>query len=225
MISGEVAERPAVEPRLGSRRRLARLSAGHLIMIVAGVLAVVANLALLRSVDTRVPVAVAAHDLPAGAPITPSDLALVRVAAEPAVLGQLLTEQRLSDLQGVAARSLQTGELVTTGDLVEPAGPDRLRAMSIPIDPEHAAGGAIRAGDRVDIVAVREGEARFVLTDAEVLAVAGIGGGPLGAVRDFFVTVAIEGDEVLGLAEALDGSTVQVVLSTGAAPLGVEDGG
>lgn len=199
-------------------RRLARLSLGHLIMIVAGLLAVATNLALLRSVDERVLVAVVGRDIRSGSVITSQDLRLTGVAADVAILDLLVTEAEASELAGVAVRDLRAGDLVLQSDVAPSAAPDGRRAMSIPIDPQHAVGGDIATGDRVDVVAVREGIASFVLVDVEVLAVAGAGAGPLGANRDFFVTVAVSDHQALELAEALETASLEVVLSTGAEP-------
>ena len=41
-------------------------------------------------------------------------------------------------------------------DVRLPAAPQRLRAMSIPIDSEHAVGGDLVAGDRIDLISVVE---------------------------------------------------------------------
>ena len=209
---------PIAAPGMPRRRRLARVSLGHLLMVVAGLLAILTNLALLRSADDRVLVAVAARDLPTGSFVTELDLRLAPVAAEPDVLGQLIGQDRVAGVDGIAVRDLRAGDLVKLADLAAPAGPDRRRAMSIPIDRQHAVGGNISVGDRIDVVGTRDGAAAFVVSGLEVIDVAGTGVGPLSN-RDFYITVALFEDEVLRVAEALEDGSIQVILSTGAHPI------
>ncbi len=68
--------------------------------------------------------------------------------------------------------------------------------MSFPLPQARALGGALDAGDRVDVLAVQQGgsEAGYVMTDVEVLDVDGAGGGPLGAPDDFTMTIAVDAD-------------------------------
>ena len=219
MAMHELSDRAALRPTPGiGRRRLTRLSLGHLIMIVAGLLAFLVNLSFLRSVDDRTLVAVAARDMPAGSRVSAADFHLVPVGAEGALLERLVTEDRLEDLEGFLGQDIEAGGLVELADVVASAAPDGLRAMSIPIDSEHAVGGALRAGDVVDVIAVEDGTAGYVLIGARVLAVAGQASGPLGTSRGFYVTLALGSEEALLLAEALAEGSVEVVRSTGAEP-------
>ena len=43
--------------------------------------------------------------------------------------------------------------------------------MSIPVDAEHAVGGELAAGDRIDLILVGDGGPRYILADGEVFAV------------------------------------------------------
>ncbi len=56
------------------------------------------------------------------------------------------------------------------------------------------------------------------MTDVEVLDIDGASGGPLGAPDELTVTLAVDADAAVRLAAALDGGTVTLVRSTGAAP-------
>jgi Flp pilus assembly protein CpaB len=213
-----VAEPVVIGPSKSARRGpFARLSLGHLIMMVAGLLAVAVNLSLLSQRDDLWSVAVAASDLPSGSAVAADDFLMTEVRVDPDVLDQLVTEDRLGEIAGsVTTRSLQAGDLVTAADLAAPSAPHELRAMSIPIDPTRAVGGAIRTGDRVDVIAAGDGRAGYVLTGAEVLAVGSPSGGAFAGPRDFFITVAVDDGGALRLAAALDDATVTVVRSTGA---------
>jgi hypothetical protein len=88
---------------------------------------------------------------------------------------------------------------------------------------EHAAGGALRPGDRIDVISVSDGVARYVAVDLGVISVAEGASGSIGSSLAFHVVVAVEASDALELAEALDTGSVELVRSTGAA--GVERAG
>lgn len=88
--------------------------------------------------------------------------------------------------------------------------------MSVPIEPDHAVAGALRQGDRVDVIEVRDGIATYLVTDAEVLAVpGGEQRGGLGTLSRFSVTLAVDDVTALRLASALRSGSLDVVRSTG----------
>ena len=74
--------------------------------------------------------------------------------------------------------------------------------MSIPVAIEHAAGARIVVGDRVDVITVVDGVARFVATDLAVIAHADTETGGL-STRAYHLTVAVDDDQALALAEAI----------------------
>ena len=108
---------------LRSRRRvLSALSAGHLVMIVAGLLGILLTLALLRSADRRVEVAVAALDLHAGTAVDGGDVRYERVRMDGDLLDTVLRRDDVADLDGaVATETIRAGELISRTD-VRPAG-------------------------------------------------------------------------------------------------------
>lgn len=193
-------------------------------MIVAAVLAGLLNLVALRSGDDRVRVAVAASPLPAGQPVAAHALRYAELAADPGVVEQLLQPEQAVDVDGwTAAGDIAEGALVRRGDLRAPAAGDGQRAMSIPLEPAHAVGGALAAGDRVDVIDVRTDAAEYVVTDAEVLGVSRSAGGPgLAGLGGFSITVAVDDGAALRLALAIRNDAVEVVRATGAAPVGVK---
>ena len=93
--------------------------------------------------------------------------------------------------------------------------------MSIPVGPEHAVGGTLAVGDRVDVVGVDGTQATYVLRDVQVVGVATTAkSGGLGLAagsQQYFVTVAVDDAGALRLAVAVRSGKFEVVRSTGAA--------
>lgn len=197
------------------RRTMPHLSLGHLAVAVAALLAFVANVAFLRSMDERVDVVVAARDISAGELIGAGDLATTPLGAEDDVLAGLALS--LEGTEGrVAGRDLAAGELVHGGDLLAAVAPDGLTAMAIPIEASHAAGGEIRVGDRVDIVDVDAvGAATYVVRSAPVVGVSE-STGTLSVSSGSHIVVGLDAQAVLKVAAAIADGEVDVVLTTGA---------
>jgi Flp pilus assembly protein CpaB len=188
-------------------------------MVVAAVVAGLLNLVALRSGDDRVAVAVLAAGVAAGQPVAADALRYEPLGVSRSLQASLVTEAAAAaGGDWIAVRDLQAGDLLRRSDLRSSAAPDGQRAMSVPVDPAHAAGGALRAGDRVDVIDVRDDRAAYVLTGAEVLAVTGGGAGGLGGTGGFSITVAVDADAALRLALAIRSESVDVVRSTGATP-------
>jgi Flp pilus assembly protein CpaB len=197
------------------RSRLRPLSVGHLAVGVAAILAFVANLAFLRSQDDTTLVMVAARDVAAGETLTAADIGTARVKAEGDILSALVTST--DALEGkVAARGIVAGTLISASDVLDRATPGGLASMAIPIDPSHAAGGQIRAGDRVDLVDVtREGGASYVIRDAPVLSISEERTGALAGSGGEHLVIGVTADQVLAVAEAIADGSVDVVVTTG----------
>lgn len=210
--------RPAPAPR--RRRWRPRLARGHLVTVLAAVLALVLNLVALRAVEQTVDVAAARVDLPVGTPLAAEHLRSTPVRASSDVLAGLLTGAQVQAALGhVLSIDVPAGALLRAADLRAVAAPDGRRAMSLPIDPANAAGGAVTAGDIVDVIAGGE-EPRYVVAGATVLAVGAPGTGlGLGQGGGAVITLAVDADEALRLAAALAGGEVQVVRATGAPPV------
>lgn len=206
--------RPLSAPRRGI---FSRLSTGHVIMILAGAVAVVANLAVLSARDDVFSIATAATEIRQGKLITASDFETVDVNVDDETLRDLVLEADVAALEGkIAARTIPAGALVHPDDFRSASAPLELRAMSIPVNRQDAVGGDLAVGDLVDVIAVSDGVSEYITTAAEVLAVpeaatAGIAGG-----TTFYVTVAVDADTALRLALALDSAAVSIVRSTGA---------
>lgn len=205
-----------------ARRRIGRpLSAAHILIAVVVILAFVLNLLVLQDRSAITLVAVANSPLTAGSTIDPSDLRLVPVDSGFEALPELITEEELARLDGwVLSRAIPAGGVLDSSALVEPGSSSGLRSMSLPVDIEHAAGGSLVGGDRVDVISVVEGGALFVATDLEVLSVSETSSSAIGSISAYHVVVSVEADQALDLAVALDAGSVEVVRSTGAEEIG-----
>jgi Flp pilus assembly protein CpaB len=140
------------------------------------------------------------------------------------LVATLVSADDLSRLDGhVAATTLRPGELLRRSDLQPAAAPAAQRAMSLPVAPEHAVGGRLSAGDRVDVIEVRDGVAAYLVTDAEVLDVPDSDArGGLAGLRSFSVTLAVDAETALRLALAQHHGDLHLVRSTGAATADIE---
>lgn len=198
-----------------------RASGAHLLMVTAGIVAFLANVAVLRSHEDTVDVAVASTDLDEGSRIEPgTHLRFVAVHGDADALDGLVTRAEVSSKadQRILATSVRAGEMLIESQLVRAATRTGLRLFSISIRPERAVGGDVEVGDRIDVITVDTGGAEYVSSGLEVVGVADTQRGAFSAAGAFFVTVAVDDRQVLRLAEAADSSEIMIVRSTGAPP-------
>ena len=105
---------------VGRTRRTvaARVSAGHVVMMLAGALGVLLTLTVLRTAEHTTPVLVAAHDLAPGTVIGDGTLRVARVHADASVLATLYADHDLAVVRGqVVTTNMTAGELVARGDV------------------------------------------------------------------------------------------------------------
>lgn len=208
-----------------SRTRRWRPSLAHILIAVAAVLAFVLNLVALQDNASTTLVAVADGPIAAGTAFSEEEIRLVPVPTDFAGLDSLLTKSQLPAVEGwIVDRPIGAGGVIESSVVVEPGAPSGLRSMSIPINPEHAAGGAIRAGDRVDVISVSDEDATFVATDVGVISVASGDSDAFGAASDYFVVVGVDASQALVLAKAMASGSVELLRSTGAPPVGTDLG-
>lgn len=213
-------EAPVTSQRDARARRWAlhrRVAPGHIIMVVAGLVAFLLTYAALRDDADYLEVAVAAADLRVGTPLETSMLSTVRMAlvdsaAPPGVLSLAEAEAAIAD-GAVIANAVPAGSLLRSADVARETIA-RPRAMALPIDRAHAVDGVLRSGDVIDIVVVESGAARFALVGIPVLAVTDTGG----AGRTVVLTVELDAASSLRLAHAMSVGSLQVVRATGAVP-------
>ncbi len=198
----------------GPGRLLGRLAPAHVLVLVAALVAAVANFALLRSAQDTTPVLVADAPLEAGETLRADAVTVAEVAGGGPVAEALLGAEDRALLDGaVVARPVERGEPLRASDLRTRAAPEGLRAMSVPVARPRAVGGALQAGDRVDVIETDDA-AGFLARDLEVLAVPSEGQGGVGDAT-LTLTLAVDEDVALGLAEALHGAELDIVRSTG----------
>jgi Flp pilus assembly protein CpaB len=215
--SPSLAKREAGTSPNGARSPRRRPAASHLLVALAVVLAFVLNVLALQGRGDAVMVAVADGPIAAGERLMPGMVRMVPVGSDFAGLPSLVNEEGLTSLTGwVVLRGIDDGGLLERGNLARPATNAGLRAMSIPVPVARAAGGTVVPGDRVDLIAVRDGEARYVVKSVAVLSVASTGSGF--STVDYHLVVAVDDAEALLVAEAVATGPVDVIRSTGADP-------
>ena len=207
--------------RSGTARSLrGRVSRGHVVMVIAGLVGVVLSFAALREHDGDARVLVAAHEIRAGETVRPSDFRSEPVTMSSALLATAVRARDASRLRGkVAASTIAAGELVPRRTLRPRTARHGLRAMSVPIDPARAVSGRLVAGDRVDVLFAGTREVSIIVADAEVLAVDARGRGGIGeSASPFTVTLAVTAEQSQLVAAAVADGDVSITRTTGARP-------
>lgn len=207
-------------PRPRRRNPLTRLTASHLLMVLAAVLAFATNLMVLRGQEETRDAVVATGRIEAGRVIVPTDLTVAEVDVDDGLFATLLPGQQSQTLVGmVATRTIEAGHLLSVDDIRPVAAPSAQRAISIPIEIEHAVGGGLVAGDRIDLIAVGESGPEYVLAGAEVLEVPSTARGSLTGATGFFVVVAVDDQQALAVAAAIRSGEIEIARSTGSSPV------
>jgi Flp pilus assembly protein CpaB len=191
--------------------------------IVAGValvaVSVIGGLRLSGAPAATTRIYVAATDLDAGHVVTRADLDVVGVRG-PASVTRTLERVGSGPPVGRALRSpLRAGAPVSADALGATAPPGR--DLTVPVTPEHALGGEVRAGDRVDVLATfdKGTDAARTLTVAQEATVRqvtradGLFGQHEGAVTA--VTVTVDPDAAVALAFAARNGDLDIVRSRG----------
>jgi Flp pilus assembly protein CpaB len=108
-----------------------------------------------QTLDQTTPVLVYARDFPAGAAIQPDDLTTVSFAVPPELQGVVVTASDRRDVIGkVAAEAVHQGGLVQLVHLSgRPAVPSGGGIVALPVSATSAAGGQLRIGDHVRVIA------------------------------------------------------------------------
>lgn len=216
-LSPSTEQREAGSPQPAPRRLGRRLSVTHVVIAVVVLLAFVLNLLVLQDRSSTTLVAIADRALATGSAMDRASLRLIPVDADFEGLPGLVTEDDLASLDDwILSRPVPAGGLLDQAALVRPGSGSGLRSMSLPVPVEHAAGGSLVAGDRVDVIAVTDGVAGFVAVDLEVISVSQAASGAIGTVSSYHVVVNVESEEALKLAEALAAGPVEIVRATGA---------
>lgn len=197
------------------RSLVSRLSMGHVIMILAGLVAILLNLAFLQSGTDTVNIAAAAQSMEAGTILNKTLIDSIEVGDVGELAQGLLAADALTDLYGsVLARDLQAGEPIRRSDL-RPAGSTlALREYSIEVEAANAAGGSVQDTDIVDIIAVIDSQAFYVAAGLEVVRVSGEDAG-LGG-NDLIIVLSVDDRTALEIESARAAGSISVVRATGA---------
>jgi Flp pilus assembly protein CpaB len=176
---------------------------------------------LLADARDTVSVWAAASDLPRDIALGESDLVAVEVKLPPKLLARYLPVSE--NIQGeVLTRSIDAGELVPSGGVATGAGDSPGRAMTIPVSPEHALGGSLAPGDRVDVLATFDaGDVRArtvpLVSDVEIIETVVAGGLVTGEEAVTGVTVAVAPKEAARLVFAIRTADIDLIRVEGPA--------
>ncbi|MGZ6907505.1 MAG: RcpC/CpaB family pilus assembly protein [Acidimicrobiia bacterium] len=165
-------------------------------------------------------VLVAAADLDAGHVLSAGDLRTAEVRAPRAFVESLARAGRARPTGRVLQAPVREGAPVAL-DVLGASVPAS-REITIPVAPEHALGGAIRVGDRIDVFATFDkgtdlARTRTVAREAIVRGVThtdGLFGQREGAISA--VTVSVQPDAAIGLAFAARNAELDLVRAQGA---------
>lgn len=209
---------PPHHPPHPRRSLMSRLSLGHVVMILAGLIAILLNLALLNSDAPTFRIAVAGRDLPAGSTLGSGMIDIVEIGDAGAIASGLVSEDLLGSIAGNRLnRPISQGEPIRPSDITARAVDPSLREMSIEIERGSAAGGRLTNGDLVDVITVADGVSAYVASGIEVVEVRD-NEGRLGPSDGYTVIVSVDARTALAIAAAQVNGVMQLTRSTGATP-------
>ena len=188
-------------------------------MVLAGLLTFVLVANALRSRDATIDVVVAHSDVAPGAVVGPAVTGTAALPASSSLRGAMLSPDVLGSERWVALRRIAAGEPILRSAVAKAAAPGGQRAMSVPVSPDHAAGGELSVGDRVDVIDADGAQATYVVRNAEVIGVAprrSSAGFSSSSSGQFYVTIAVDAEPALRLASAIRAGKIEVVRATGA---------
>jgi len=181
---------------------------------------------LIADARATVPVLVATRDLPSGHTLTAGDFVRAEVALPPELMTRYAPASR--DLVGVSlSRPVSEGEMVALSWVASGRYAGEGRAMTIPITAEHAVGGDLQTGDRVDILATfQSGDVRartvLVAEGLEIVSSVEAGGLVTGEASVIGVTVAVTPQQAAELTFAIRSADLDVVRVEGAVAPGAD---
>ncbi|HEV2754604.1 MAG TPA: Flp pilus assembly protein CpaB [Actinomycetota bacterium] len=210
-------------------RRLPRprwINARTVLGLVLFTMSLVIGRSVLEGAETTVRMWAAARDLRQDQTLTSGDLVPADVKLPSDVAAAYAGAG--ADLEGaVLMRPLRAGELIPSDWIATGAPAVAGRSISIPVTPEHAVGGDVRPGDRVDVYATFDASGdrartSLLVRDVEVLDVVEAGGLVVGEEAVVGLTVAVTPPEAARLAFAIRTAELDVALVAGAS---TEDSG
>ena len=197
----------------GQRRGLAeRVTLPMLLGVVAALLGFVAALGVLRDRRQTFEVLVPVERVPAGATLTAENTRVDEVAGSVAFSGGLADASMLGSVVG---RTLEPGEPVLLSSIAGETAQSSKQVMPLPIGSWAVTGGEVELGDRLDVIDTRGDVAEYVLRNAIVVGRSGDGGGGLTASSELWVSVEVEEDQALVVAELIAANDFVIVRSGG----------
>lgn len=175
---------------------------------------------LLAQADTGVLVWSARGDLAVDQILTSEDLVPVQARLDPQVLdGYVMADEAVSGV--VVTRPLLEGELVPRSAIAA-AEVGEGRSITIPVAPEHAVGGMVRPGDRIDVITTFDaGDVRArtitLIHAVRVLDVVEAEGLVLGEGQMAGITVEVPPGDAARLAFAIRTGEIDIARLSGAA--------
>jgi Flp pilus assembly protein CpaB len=189
---------------------------GGLLVAIAAVGALIA--ARGNNATTHHRVAVATHDVPAGATIAKSDVRYDSVEVADEVAPQLFADEDAPTVIGrTAATALSEGDLVAHNAVLDAGVPDPRPQLSLPVERARALDGLIEPGQTVDLLATFSqdgGQTEVVARGAEVLRVDSGSRTALNPANEVILLVAVaSNDEAIAVANASQIGKVTIVRS------------
>jgi Flp pilus assembly protein CpaB len=174
---------------------------------------------LLTAADTTVHVWAARTSIPAGTPLEADQLTPMSVKLPGGAIDAYVSSDE--SVEGaVSLRTVEAGELLPR-QAISAAGVDStLRSITIPVTPEHAVGGDLKPGDRVDVLATFDGgdvRARTVILSSAVQVTDVLTGGGLALTEDALlgVTVQVSPKDAARLAFAIRTAEIELARTAG----------
>jgi Flp pilus assembly protein CpaB len=180
-------------------------------------LSVLGGLRLASSADDTVAVYAASRDLPADHVLTRDDVRVTRVGASDTVLDGLVAVRHAPPIGRVLRFPVSDGGLLAAANVGAARAVADGREITVPISADHALGGALAPGDRVDVLGSFDKGTELAKTltvakSAQVVDVVSSDGlfgqrdGELSA-----ITLSVEPDDVVLVAFALRNGEIDVV--------------
>lgn len=211
---------PTTDPPAGTARRIERrrgLPGGRAVVggfLVAAAAVGVFAVYLDATSSPEHSWVVATSEVTAGQRLTPDDLGLAALDLPPELETRAFTDP--DDVVGaVATARVARYDLVLATHLADGSAGDADQ-MSFPIEQANAVGGALRAGDRIDVLASFRGDEGTTAVARDLLVVEVLSGdGGLAGGGDLVLTVALEESaDALGLAHAVSQADLHLVRVT-----------
>lgn len=200
--------------------RLPTLDARVVGGVVLVAVSIIGGLGLSADPEPTTPVYVASTELDAGHVLTRKDLKVAELRAPQATLNGLAQPSRGGPPVGRALQTALRANATVGLDGLGPTAPPG-RQITIPVTADHALGGAVRTGDRVDVLATfdKGTDAARTLTVARAATVHGLVqsdglfGQHAGAITA--LTLDVRPDAAIGVAFAARNAELDVVRSIG----------